>query len=196
MEELKTEGFNTLKKTNRGNVYMNKKSNLIKKTIALTLALFLSFASFHSAYTKEAEKTYTGINTVNTILNNIDYGDVKQSNAWSKEAICEVSALEVMKGYGNRTFGRTNSVTKEQVLTLIYNAVGREAEAQIAAEALDSRRIADNKKTYAPAMWSDGYLQLAAIDGLISARDLNDALALDKSAFKADNFYRDRKSVV
>lgn len=191
MKELKTEGLNTLKKTNRGNVFMNKKSILLKKTIALALALFLSFAFLPSAYTKETEKAYTGINTVNTILNNIDYRDVKQSNAWSKEAICEVSALEVMKGYGNRTFGRTNSVTKEQALTLIYNAVGREAEAQIAAEILDSRRIADNKKTFAPAMWSDGYLQLAATDGLISGRDLADALALDKSAFTADNFYRE-----
>jgi len=163
-----------------------------KKTIALTITLILFFAIFTPSYKIEAaEKTYTGINTANTILNNIDYKDVRESNAWSKEAICEISALEVMKGYGNKTFGRTNSVTKEQALALIYNAAGREAEAQVAAEELDARRIADNKKTYAPAMWSDGYLQIAAADGLITARDLADALALDKSNFTQDNFYRD-----
>lgn len=138
-----------------------------------------------------AEKTYIGINTVNTILNNVDYRDVKGSKVWSKEAICDVSALEIMKGYGNRTFGRTNSVTKEQALAMVYNAVGREVEAQMAAEVLDAARTAANKKTYAPAMWSDGYLQLAATDGLISAQDLTDALASDRSAFTAASFYRE-----
>jgi hypothetical protein len=171
---------------------MNKKTYLLKKTIALTITMLLSFSVLTSIYKIEAaENIYTGINTVNTILNNIDYRDIRQSNAWSKEAICEVSALEIMKGYGNQTFGRTNSVTKEQALALVYNAVGREAEAQVAAEAIDIGRMADNKKTYAPAMWSDGYLQLAATDGLISAKDLSDALALDKSAFTQENFYRD-----
>lgn len=170
---------------------MNKKTYLLKKTLVLSITLLLSFSVLTSTYKiGAAENIYTGINTVNTILNNIDYRDIKQSNAWSKEAICEVSALEVMKGYGNQTFGRTNSVTKEQALALVYNAVGREAEAQVAAEALDIRRVADNKKTYAPAMWSDGYLQLAATDGLITAKDLSDALALDKSAFTQENFYR------
>lgn len=170
---------------------MNKKFYLFKRPITLIITLLISFAFLTPTNAiEEAEKTYTGINTVNTILNNINYRDVIQSNAWSKEAIYEISALEVMKGYGNQTFGRTNSVTKEQALAIIYNAAGREAEAQVAAEAIDARRIADNKKTYAPAMWSDGYLQLAATDGLISARDLADALALDKSAFTEDNFYR------
>ncbi len=171
---------------------MKKKSNLLKKFIAISLIVLLSLAFLTSAYTEETvEKVYTGIDTIGTILNNIDYRDVKQTDIWSKEAICEVSALEIMKGYGNRTFGRTNSVTKEQALTMIYNAVGREAEAQIAAELIDAARTAANKKTYAPAMWSDGYLQLAATDGLISAQDLTDAMALDRSAFTAASFIRE-----
>ncbi|OPZ88564.1 MAG: hypothetical protein BWY74_03085 [Firmicutes bacterium ADurb.Bin419] len=171
---------------------MKKRHNLLKKFIALTLIVFLSLAFLTSAHTEEAvEKIYTGIDAVGTILNNIDYRDVKQSGVWSKEAICEVSALEVMKGYGNRTFGRTNSVTKEQALTMIYNAVGREADAQIAAELIDATRTAANRKNYAPAMWSDGYLQLAATDGLISAEDFVDAMALDRSAFTAASFVRE-----
>jgi len=170
---------------------MNKKFYLFKKSIALTVTLILSLSVLSPAYGREtAEKTYIGINAVNAILNNIDYKDVKQSNVWSKEAIYEVSALEIMKGYGNQTFGRTSPVTKEQALALIYNAAGREAEAQLAAEALDAQRAADNKKTYAPAMWSDGYLQLAANDGLISAKDLQDALSADQSTFTGSSFYR------
>lgn len=171
---------------------MIKKSNLLKKFISISLSIVISFAFLTPAYTEETvERVFTGIGNVGAILNNIDYRDVKQSNAWSKEAICEVSALEIMKGYGNRTFGRTNSVTKEQALTMIYNAVGREAEAQIAAELIDEARNAGDKKKYAPAMWSDGYLQLAATDGLISDQDLADAMALDRSAFTSTSFVRD-----
>ncbi|AEV67337.1 S-layer homology domain-containing protein [Acetivibrio clariflavus] len=169
---------------------MNKKY-LFKKSIALSVTLILFLSVLSPTYGREtAEKIYTGINNANAILNNIDYRDVKQTNVWSKEAICEVSALEIMKGYGNQTFGRTSPVTKEQALTLIYNAAGREAEAQVAAETLNAKRAADNRKTYAPAMWSDGYLQLAANDGLISAKDLEDALTADQSTLTEGSFYR------
>lgn len=171
---------------------MNNKSNIRKKSIALALIMLLSSITLTSAYSEEAaEKSFTGINTVNAILNNADYRDVKNSKAWSKEAICDVSALEIMKGYGNRTFGRTNSVSKEQALAMVYNAAGREAQAQVAAETLDTARKTADKKTYAPAMWSDGYLQLAATDGLISAQDLTDAMAADRSKFTAASFYRE-----
>jgi hypothetical protein len=171
---------------------MNNRTNMRKKSMALAFAMLLSSITLTSAYAKEvAEKSFTGISTVNTILNNIDYQDVKNSNAWSKEAICDVSALEIMKGYGNRTFGRTNSVSKEQALAMVYNAAGREALAQVAAETLDALRKADDKKTYAPAMWSDGYLQLAATDGLISDQDLADAMTADRSKLTASSFYRE-----
>lgn len=171
---------------------MSKKFKFIKKAIVFTITLSLTVTGLTSSYKIEAaENTYKGIDTANTILNNIDYRDVRQSNLWSKEAIYEISALEIMKGYGNQTFGRTASVTKEQALALIYNAVGKETEAQVAAEVLDAKRSADNRKIYAPSMWSDGYLQLAANDGLISSRDLEDALTLDKSVLTESSFYRD-----
>ena len=170
---------------------MNKKFYLFKETMVLTITLSMFLSLLTSAHGKEAaEKIYKGMDTVNSILNNIDYRDVRQSNAWSKEAIYEISALEIMKGYGDQTFGRTASVTKEQALALIYNAAGKETEAKVAAEVIDARRAADSRKTFAPAMWSDGYLQLAADDGLISSKDLEDALTLDRSALTENSFNR------
>jgi len=170
---------------------MNKKFYLFKETMVLKITLSMFLSLLISAHGKEAaEKIYKGMDTVNSILNNIDYRDVRQSNAWSKEAIYEISALEIMKGYGDQTFGRTASVTKEQALALIYNAAGKETEAKVAAEVIDARRAADSRKTFAPAMWSDGYLQLAADDGLISSKDLEDALTLDRSALTENSFNR------
>jgi len=36
----------------------------------------------------------------------------------------------------------------------------------LAAEALETARNAEDRSSYAPSMWSDGYLQLAAGEGL------------------------------
>ncbi|NLD48814.1 MAG: S-layer homology domain-containing protein, partial [Clostridiaceae bacterium] len=76
-------------------------------------------------------------------------------------------------------------------MAIILRAAGMEAEAQIAAETLDNARAAGEKKTYAPGMWSDGYLQLAANLGLISQQDLAGALVINQEDDPPEtNFHR------
>ncbi|MFZ5989958.1 MAG: S-layer homology domain-containing protein [Bacillota bacterium] len=160
-------------------------------SLLISLTLFILFTFAASAYTDEVpEKVYFGVDNASTLINNIDFRDVRSSRTWAKEAICEVGALDIIKGYGDKVFGRTNQVTKEQAIAIIYRAIGKEADAQKAAEALDNARDLEEKKTYAPGMWSDGYLQLAANEGLISQQDLEDAFSPDQSELEEDSFHK------
>jgi hypothetical protein len=117
-----------------------------------------------------------GLQLATAIRNNLDFTDVKESNTWSTEAIYEMSALGFMKGYGRKNFGKNDFLTKEQALAIIYSAIGREEEAIIAGERLNSARLLGERKTIGISMWSDGYLQLASNDGLISPEDFREAI--------------------
>ncbi|MCX7711159.1 MAG: S-layer homology domain-containing protein [Clostridia bacterium] len=164
-----------------------------RKLSVLLAVVFLltSIATSGMAAGETPEAVYTGSGLAASILNNLDYTDVKNSNTWAKEAIYATGALGVTKGYGDKQFGRTNSISKEQAIAIAYRVAGREADAQKAAEALDSARQQDEKKANAISMWSDGYLQLAMTDGLITQKEYNDAMSDDQASLEPDSFHRD-----
>lgn len=133
-------------------------------------------------------RLFEGRPACDVLLSNLDYQDVKSSETWAKNAIWETGALELMKGYGAKRFGLSDMLTAEQAIAVAYNMAGREAEAQLAAEALDLERT--TRKTLAPAMWSDGYLQLALNDGLLTQEEYDDAFAVDQSVLGPSDFRR------
>lgn len=135
-------------------------------------------------------RIFTGRPSPEAVLTNLDYQDVINSDTWAKSAIWETGALELMKGYGAKRFGLSDMLTVEQAIAVAYNMAGREAEAQLAAQVLDLERDKADRKTFAPAMWSDGYLQLAFNDGLITEEDYEDAFTADQSGLGASDFRR------
>lgn len=137
-------------------------------------------------------RVFTGRPSPVAVLANLDYQDVVNSDTWAKNAIWETGALELMKGYGAKRFGLSDMLTVEQAIAVAYNMAGREAEAQLAAQALDLERAKTDRKTLAPAMWSDGYLQLAFNDGLITQDEYDDAFTADQSGLGALDFRRNR----
>lgn len=137
-------------------------------------------------------RVFTGRPSPGAVLANLDYQDVVNSDTWAKNAIWETGALELMKGYGAKRFGLSDMLTVEQAIAVAYNMAGREAEAQLAAQALDLERAKTDRKTLAPAMWSDGYLQLAFNDGLITQDEYDDAFTADQSGLGALDFRRNR----
>ncbi len=153
-------------------------SRTASKIAAIVTGIAITFSGLAvPAFAAEVpDRVYTGIENATAVLNNIDYSDVKNSNTWAKEAIYETGALGLFKGYGNRQFGLNRTLTKEEALALAYRVAGREAEAQKAAEELDSQRQREDRKKNPLSMWADGYLALAADDGLISEEDLDDAM--------------------
>lgn len=172
------------------------KRKLIKKinsslSLFLTVLILLPFSPAIAATAEIPEAVYNGSSNAAVMINNMDYNDVKNSNTWAKQAIYESGALDIMKGYGDRRFGRLNTLSKEQAIAIAYRMAGREAEAQKLAEALDKARLAANKKTDSLGLWSDGYLQLAATEGLISAQDLKDAYTQDQTTLTDPAFRRD-----
>ena len=90
----------------------------------------------------------------------------------------------------NRRFGRTDTMTREEALALVYRAVGREAEAQTAGETLNNALPAADKKTDVLQVWYDGFLQIAAADGLITQQQLVDAMNTDQNALTGSSFKR------
>ena len=170
-----------------------KTSKLIanKITTLITAITLLTAGLPSTAYAADApEAVFSGDAGAGAILNNMDYSDIKGTNVWSKPAIYEASALEVIKGFSNmsKRFGRTDTMTREDALSVVYRAAGREAEAQTAGEALNNARTV--KKTDVLQVWYDGFLQIAANDGLITQQQLADALNEDQSTLDSTAFKR------
>ena len=60
------------------------------------------------------------------------------------------------------------SLTKAEALAVAYRAAGRGAEAQQLGTAINNTRLPADRKTDSLEVWYDGFLQLAASEGLIS----------------------------
>ncbi len=168
-----------------------KKVKFILKIMFITFVYFQSAAPYGIlAEEKIPERVFEGGEISSAILANLDYTDVKNSVTWAKDAIWETGALELMKGYGEKRFGLGDRLTIEQALLISYNMAGREDEAQLAAEALDLERNNEDRKIQAPRMWSDGYIQLALNDGLITQQQYDDAFRQDQSSLDSTAFHR------
>lgn len=138
------------------------------------------------------EAVYYGDAGSEAVLGNLGYTDVAGQNVWSREAIYETGALGIVKGFNNSSmrFGRTVPLTREEAIAIAYRAAGREAEAQQLGIALNNIRTAASKKADPLDVWYDGFLQLAANEGLISAQDLADAFNTDQTTLAIDSFKR------
>jgi hypothetical protein len=176
---------------------MNIKLRNLKTKSAkhLTITMIISFIllpqGFLNLFAAELpQAVYTGIINAPAILKNLEYTDLKNSNSLVKEAIYESSTLGAMKAFGNKRFGLLDVMSKEEAIASVYRALGREGEAQKAGEALNVARLAVDKKTNPLSIWGDGYLQLAANEGLISQQDLTDALNLDQKSLIPESFHR------
>lgn len=136
------------------------------------------------------ETIYTGDTAAAAVLGNLGYTDLAGGNIWSKEAIYETGALGIVKATTSNQFGRTASLTKEEAIAVAYRAAGREAEARQAGIALNNTRVAANKKTDPLGVLYDGFLQLAANEGLITSQNLADALNTDQTTLTSESFRR------
>lgn len=171
-----------------------QKMKSIKKILSLGLSAAIAVMSIGlraAASSEAAEAIYSGIGNSDAIIRNISYTDVINSNSWAKEAIFETGAFGILKGYGDRRFGLKDFITKEQAIAMIYRAAGRESDAQKASEAIELARSEKEKKKNPVSAWADGYLQLAAADGLITWQDLNDAFNPQQMSLEAESFHRD-----
>ncbi len=155
---------------------LKKKNNMA--AFLLILPLLLVSQSSLQAEAEVPEKVYTGMSNAGEIIQNISFNDISNmpANYWARDAIYEMAGLEAVKGYGDKNFRPDRTLSKEEAIALIYRMIGKEGDAQKAAEKLDAKRSKNQKKDQALNMWADGYLQLAADDGLITQADLQTAL--------------------
>lgn len=165
-----------------------------KKSILLLILVTLVFSSMNPGLLKAATGevpalVLNGTDKASAVLKNMDFTDVKASNTWAKSAIYESSALELMKG-NNRSFGLNNTLSVEQAIAIAYNIAGREGDAQREAEALDLARANNARLFPAPKMWSDGYIQLAFNEGILTQQEYNDAFNANQQTLAADAFHR------
>lgn len=160
-------------------------------TIGILAAGMLHFGTGFAIAEQAPEKVYYGSSEAQSILANLNYSDVT-GNIWSKEAIYQTGALGIVKGLGggSRTFGRTVPLTKEEALAVVLRAAGREAEAYELGVFINNSRQTGSRKTDPLEVMHDGFLQLAANEGLISAQDLADAFSTDQGQLPSDSFRR------
>ncbi len=167
---------------------IGKRAGAAALVLVLVIAAVVPLAA--AAVPETPTRMFTGTERAAALLANLDFTDVRASNSYAREAVWETGALELMKGYGAKRFGLGDTLSVEQALAIAYVAAGREAEAQAAAETLDAARAADAKLYPAPRMWSDGYVQLAFNDGLLTQAQYADALQTDQLVLTGENFQR------
>lgn len=134
---------------------------------------------------------YLGDVSAQAVIDGLKYTDLG-GGIWSAEAIYESGALGILKGLdgAGRQFDRNTALTKEEALAIVYRAAGREEEALQAGTAVNNARAAGIRKTDPKDVLFDGFLRLAANDGLITARDLADAYNSDQAGLTEENFKR------
>lgn len=140
----------------------------------------------------EVQRTvYYGDEGANSVIQYLSFSDVGADN-WAAEAIYETSALGFLAGFKDTSgrFGRTVPLTKAEALAVVYRAAGRGSEAQQLGTAINNARLQANRKTDPLEVWYDGFLQIAATEGLISFRDLTDAFSADQASLPEDSFRR------
>lgn len=163
--------------------------------IAQLLPLKLLLIEFNPGTVSAAEipeVIYYGDAGADAVLGNMSYSDLTGRPVWSSEAIYETGALGIIKGFDSLylRFGRTVPLVREEALSIVYRAAGREAEAQQLGISLNNTRTAANKKTDPLAVLYDGFIQLAANEGLITAQNYADAMNADQSSLDAGSFQR------
>lgn len=150
-------------------------------TVFSIFTVFMLSLSFASDYT-----LYYGLDTGDSVINKIDFSDVKSKSLdyWAKPAIYQMSALDVISGFSNKTFLPTSELTNEQAITLILKAIGKDSE------------VNSSKNTTANDTWSDRYIRYAMSNGIITEKitmkksDLKSTSNIDAMK-KAGVFIRD-----
>lgn len=166
--------------------------NLRYGAILVFLAIIAEVSLPLKSVTADIQRTmYFGDERANAVIQYLAFSDVSAGN-WASEAIYETGALGFLTGFKDASgrFGRTVPLTKEEALAVAYRAAGRGAEAQQLGTAVNNTRIQANRKTDPLEVWYDGFLQLAANEGLISFNDLADAFNTDQVSLPEDSFRR------
>ena len=132
----------------------------------------------NSILTQPVSNIYEAGNTGEAITNNMNFTDLSSSH-WAKEAVTQLGALGVVKGYneGNiLSYRPDEDVSNEEALAFLLRVIGQEDAAITAAT-----NLAANPGDPLLTIWSRGYLQIANNLGLITGAQLGDALILDQT---------------
>jgi len=136
-----------------------------------------------------SETEYYGRSDAATVIKNLNYTDISGRGLWSEEAVYYSGALGIVSGTSPGRFGRTDPLTKEEAIAIAYRAAGKEAEAKQLGEEVNNGRT-EGKKTDPMEVLYDGFLQLAAKEGLITDGDLEDALEAEQNLLTGESFRR------
>lgn len=159
--------------------------------VLLIIVMISSYGAIdNDILSDDIENEYIARDEAPNVINNLNFSDVSSTH-WANESITRLGAINIIKGYnvGNRKEYRPNDpVSNQEALAFLLRAIGREDEAQLAADQINA-----DAGTQDPilTLWSKGYLQVASQLGLITADDLGDALTEDQTFLdEEENFIR------
>lgn len=135
----------------------------------------------------------TGTKNFEEIIKSARFYDVS-AGFWAREAICTVAGLGIVKGFEDNMFLPAEPVTRVQALAMIYRAAALEEQALVSAKVIEDERRKNPHRVNNIDSWADGYIQLAAEDGLISSQQYMDALYYDQAGLPVDAFRKSREA--
>jgi hypothetical protein len=158
------------KRTDRCNIQKFWRST--RRGLLLLLLVFLLI--LNSALTASASDwassaitpTYSGVANGLELRQSLQFTDLGQH--WAKDSIIRVAAQGLMRGYGNYRFQPNQALTRQEVITGLVQALGREAEALAAAET-----GTQNLGPIRADSWAAGFLQAAISAEIITTNELN-----------------------
>ncbi|HHU70211.1 MAG TPA: S-layer homology domain-containing protein [Thermoanaerobacterales bacterium] len=112
-----------------------------------------------------------GVEYGEALLKNISFDDI--SRHWAEIPIKRMAAHNLIRGYTPNSFRPNVSIPKEQVIAIIIRAMGKEEAAQKQAElGLDTPISQGGTTVYSYSPWSEGYLQQAYEQGILTEEEL------------------------
>ncbi|MGI6649435.1 MAG: S-layer homology domain-containing protein [Bacillota bacterium] len=163
------------KMTDRFNIQTHKPWRSVWRGLLLLVSLLiLNPALTTSAFMDSAPDwassalapTYPGVANGLELRQSLQFTDLGQH--WAKDSIIRVAAQGLMRGYGNHRFQPNQALTRQEVITGLIQALGREAEALAVAET-----GTQNLGAIRADSWAAGFLQAAISAEIITANELN-----------------------
>ena len=109
---------------------------------------------------KNLKKVISSVAALTMVASSVDFPDVESTASYA-QAVQELSALDVISGYEDGTFGPDKLVTRAEITKMIVDALAERSSAEASTE---STKFADVSADH----WAKGYINQGVADGFIA----------------------------
>lgn len=146
-----------------------------KKRVTALLMVIVLLTALLPTGAQSAEVVYTGLSNGDAVIKNASFTDLT-GNA-NADNILKMAVYSVINEYGNTQYRPKDYATRQEVLANLVSAMGKEADAIAAGEALKKQ----DPTLSTTAAYQRGHIEAAKTAGILSAADITAMGTLTKA---------------